>query len=173
MNRVPEILKQHVYCIIIIAVLLSIVIFQSLSIGDGRMGEKTKDKIMTLEKIAEYRQNLHAILNTDDDKQRYKDLEQLAKEVGAGYVNTKIVDLITRKVGAGIETNKVQNPISEAELVLNINNALQTEIMINMCDINAGNFKVAMTSAKASCVSALVAMMGVLVAWTAIVKKAK
>jgi hypothetical protein len=94
MNKVTEILKQHVYCIIILiilALLLFLVLFLSPSIGDDRMGGKTKDKIMTREKIAEYRQDLHTILNTDDEKQRYKDLEQLAKEVGAGYVNTNIV----------------------------------------------------------------------------------
>ena len=171
MNRVTEILKQHVYCIIILALLLFLVLFLSLSIGDGRMGEKTKDKIMTLEKIAEYRQNLRTILNTDDDKQRYKDLEQLAKEVGAGYVNTTIVGAF--KTSRPGELIKPQNPISESELVLNINNALQTETMINMCNIAAGNFKAAMTSAKTSFVSALVAMVSALAAWTAIVKKVK
>jgi len=171
MNRVTEILKQHVYCTIILALLLFLVLFLSLSIGDDRMGEKTKDKIMTREKIAEYRQNLHTILNTDNEKQRYKDLEQLAKEVGAGYVNTKIVCSDTRKEGTATITNIRQNPISESELVLNINNALQTETMINMCNIAAGNFKAAMTSARTSFVSALVAMVSALAAWTAIVKK--
>lgn len=62
MGKLTEFLKQHVYCIIILLLLL--VLFISLLIGDSRR-----------EKFAEYRQELCTILNNEDEDQRYEELK--------------------------------------------------------------------------------------------------
>jgi len=126
------------------------------------MRRKTKDKIMTREKISEYRQKLRTILNKDGG-QRFEELKQLAKEVGAGYVNTKIAGTSTIPDGKGTLTTIHQNLISESELVLNINNALQTETMIDVCKTAARNFWVAI-------IATIIALISALAAWAAIVK---
>jgi len=118
---------------------------------------------MTREKISEYRQSLRTILNNKDNDQRLEDLKQLAKEVGAGYVHTQIATTTTIKTATGSETSIYQNPISESELVLNINNALQTETMIDVCNTAARNFWITM-------VAAIAAVLSALAAWMAIVK---
>lgn len=114
---------------------------------------------MTREKISEYRQELRTILNKDEG-QRFEELKKLAKKVGAGYIHTGIAPIaITTPNGKGSETIIHQNPIaiSESELVLNINNALQTETMIDVCKIAARNFWVTMLAAIAAVLSALAA----------------
>jgi hypothetical protein len=112
---------------------------------------------MTRKEIAGYRQKLRNILNKDDDEERLNELEQLAKEVGAGYVNTKIAGTSTVPDGNGTLTTIHQNPISESELVLNINNALQTETMIDLCKTAARNFWIAVVAVLIAFVSALAA----------------
>jgi hypothetical protein len=120
---------------------------------------------MTREKISEYRQKLRTILNKDEG-QRFEELKQLAKEVGAGYVHTEIAPTTTTVPdGNGFLTTIHKNPISisESELVLNINNALQTETMIDMCNTAAKNHRITVAAAIA-------AVLGALAAWAAIVK---
>ena len=104
---------------------------------------------MTRKKITEYRQKLRTILNKDES-QRFEELKQLAKEVGAGYVNTKIAGTSTIPDGKGTLTTIHQNLISESELVLNINNALQTETMIVMSKTATENFWIALVAAIAA-----------------------
>lgn len=121
---------------------------------------------MTREKIAKYRQDLRDILKKDDEDKRLENLKKLAKEIGAGYVHTKIAPTATtRPDGNGSVTITDLNPISisESELVLNINNALQTETMIDMCKTAARNFRIAV-------IASIAAMVSALAAWTAIVK---
>ena len=121
---------------------------------------------MTREKIAEYRQKLIDILGNDDEKERLENLKKLAKEVGAGYVHTKIAPTTTKVPdGNGFLTTTHQNPISisDSELVLNINNALQIETTIDMCKTAARHFWISM-------VVAIVAALSALAAWWAIVK---
>ena len=127
------------------------------------MNKNNKEKEMTREKISEYRQSLRTILNNKDNDQRLEDLKQLAKEVGAGYVHTQIATTTTIKTATGSETSIYQNPISESELVLNINNALQTETMIDVCNTAARNFWITM-------VAAIAAVLSALAVWMAIVK---
>ena len=115
---------------------------------------------MTREKISEYRQELRTILNNKDDGQRFEELKQLAKKVGAGYVNTKIVGAFALPDGQG--TTIPQNSISEAELVLNINNALQTETMIDVCKTATRNFWVAIIATIIALISALAACSAII-----------
>lgn len=124
-----------------------------------------KPKTMTRSQIAEYRQRLRDILNQtegeyerpEDEYERLKALKELAKEVGAGYVHTKFVGSDTVKIGSQTVTTTYQNPISEAEIVLNINNALQTEMMIDICEIAARNYHIAAIATLAASFSAFVA----------------
>lgn len=126
-----------------------------------------KPKTMTRAEIATYRQKLRNILNTEkDEKKRLEALKELAKEVGAGYVHTQIASTTTKKTASGSETSIYQNPISESELVLNINNALQTETMIDVCKTASRNFWFTMFAALAAILSALAA-------WVAIIKRVR
>jgi hypothetical protein len=79
---------------------------------------------MTRIEILEYRQRLCDILNNDNEDDRLKDLKQLAKKVGAGYVHTQIVGATVQEIPGGSVRQTDQNPISESELVQNISNAL-------------------------------------------------
>ncbi len=122
---------------------------------------------MNRKTIAQYRQKLQAILAKDDEGQRRTDLLQLAKDVGAGYVHTTLGPTTESPphkgpMGTIKQTTIHQSPISESELVLNINNALQTETMIDVCNVSARNFwiavlatMVAMAAATASIISAI------------------
>ena len=148
--KMTEILKRHIWCII--AVLLIIVLFLSLSIGDDQGREN----------IAKNRQELQAILKTDNKEKRYNALIELAKEVGAGYVNTTIVGVF--KTHTPGELTIPQNPISESELVLNINNALQTETMIDVCKTAARNFWVAIIATIIALISVGVAIIATIIA---------
>ena len=115
---------------------------------------------MTREEIERYRQKLRNILkNEQDEGKRLEALKDLAKEVGAGYVHTKIAPTTTTVPdGNGFLTTIHRNPISisESELVLNINNALQIETMIDMCKTAAKNYKIAVYSAIAAWIAVFV-----------------
>lgn len=117
---------------------------------------------MTHKEIAKFRRELCDIL-AKDDSTRIEKLTNLAKRVGAGYVHTEIATTTTTKTATGSETLIHQNPISESELVLNINNALQTETMIDMCKTAARNFWITIIASTAAVFSALAA-------WAAIIK---
>ncbi|MBW8034687.1 MAG: hypothetical protein FVQ79_03270 [Planctomycetes bacterium] len=147
MAKIIETLKQHIWHIAMIAVLLIIVLLLLPSTGDDQRRED----------IANNRQELQEILKNDTEKERYKALKELAKKVGAGYVNTTIAGVSTQPHNQGIARQKYENHISESELVLNINNALQTETMIDMCNISAGNYKIAGWATMAAAFSAFAA----------------
>ena len=128
---------------------------------------------MKRKEIAEYRQRLRKILNMEDEVKRISELKQLAKEVGAGSEHTKItaqtipIEFKTEKgSGTQFHTSTCQNTISESELVLNINNALQIETTIDMCKTAARNFWIAVISAAA-------AFLAMLAAWAAVIAKVK
>jgi len=118
---------------------------------------------MTREEIAVYRQKLRDVLkNKQDEGKRLEALKDLAKEVGAGYVHTEIAPTTTKVPdGNRFLTTIHQNPISisESELVLNINNALQTETMIDMCKTAANNYKIAVWSAIAAWIAVFVTVL--------------
>lgn len=121
---------------------------------------------MKRKEIAVYRQRLREILNIGDENQRLGELKQLAKDVGAGYEHNEIVaaTVTTTHTGSGTshETRTHGNSISESELVLNINNALQTEMMIDMCKTATRNYLIAF-------IAAIAAVFSALAAWSAIV----
>lgn len=123
----------------------------------GFVDKNSKDSTMTRKKIAEYREELRNILNTDAAG-RLEKLEDLAKKVGAGFVHTKLLDpVVVEKTDTLTVINKPQNPISELELVQSINNALQTENMIDMCRIANRNFGISIGVVITAFLSALAA----------------
>lgn len=116
---------------------------------------------MTREEIEGYRQELCCILNTiKDEGERLEALKELAKKVGAGSMRKGNV-LIKQDV-YGKQKYQEADLITEGELVLNINNALQTETMIDMCKTASRNFWIAVVAAIAAALSALAASLAVL-----------
>ena len=113
--------------------------------------EKLKAK-----EIDAYRQDLCKILNISDDRQRQKDLVELAKKVGAGYVHTKYAYSTVTEHATGREIISNYDSISESELVLNINNALQTETMINTCKIANRSWIVAIIAVVIAVIAAYI-----------------
>ena len=117
---------------------------------------------MTREEIASLREGLCRILTEEqDENNRLERLKKLAKEIGAGF--TRKGKVLIKQDTQGRQKYEEAEQITEGEIVLNINNALQTETMINMCRIAARNFWISMVTAMAAVLSALAA-------WWAIVK---
>ena len=87
---------------------------------------------MKLSEIKKYRQDLRNIVKIKYENQRRQELLQLAIDVGAGLAYSKVAGTYqTKDKMGGAETHTVSTEISEAELVMYINNTLQTETMIN------------------------------------------
>jgi len=117
---------------------------------------------MTRKKIAAHRQELCRILNTiEDEGERLEALKELAKKVGVGSMRKGKV-LIKQDI-YGEQKYQEADLITEGELVLNINNALQTDTMVDMCTIAARNSWVAI-------IATIIALISALAAWSAIVK---
>lgn len=111
--------------------------------------------MMTHDQIEAYRVKLSEILA--DDSNTYTSLEDLAKKVGASTTN--------RYKGYG----KAAIP----ELVENINSALQTASMIDMCRTAAQNYEIAVTATKEAVtnnrIAAAIAILSMLAAWSAVI----
>jgi hypothetical protein len=118
---------------------------------------------MTRKEIKQKKARLVEILKEGDPDKRRKDLEELAKIVGASV--TRIV-----RIKVGSEASKVyykhDNVITETEIVHNIQFALQTETMVEACRISARNFWVAL-------VATVIALLAMFAAWAAVAVKAK
>ena len=110
---------------------------------------------MTHDQFEAYRVKLTEILA--DDPNTYASLEDLAKKVGASTTN--------RYKGHG----KAAIP----ELVENINSALQTASMIDMCRTAAQNYEIAVTATRAAVrnyrIAAAIAILSMLAAWSAVI----
>lgn len=112
---------------------------------------------ISLKAIKEYRQELVDIQKNPNENERMEALKELAKTIGAGTVHTKIAGSTTTKVGNGYSTSIHQNPISESELIQNINDSLQTATMVEMCRVSGNNYIVSVLAALAAFLSALAA----------------
>jgi len=111
---------------------------------------------MSRKEIKGKKQNLVKILKEEDEKIRLNKSVNLAKGVGAS--TTRIVSITTE---SGIGT-LLSNEITETEVVQNIQQALQTETMIDMRETAAKNFWIAMVAAIAAVLTATVALVAVL-----------
>lgn len=83
--------------------------------------------------IALCRRQVRDILQEQDEEERIEELKGLARRIGAGTENTRIGAASVVKGNDGSTTTTIhQTPISEHDLICGINNALQTESMINV-----------------------------------------
>ena len=112
---------------------------------------------MSLEEIKEHKQTLVDIQKKPNEKERMEALKELAKMIGAGTVHTKIAGATTTKTGTVTSTSIHQNPISESELIQNIDNSLQTATMVEMCRVSGNNYIVSVLATLAAFLSALAA----------------
>lgn len=109
---------------------------------------------MKMSEIKKYRQDLRNIVKIKYENQRCQELAQLAIDVGAGSVHSKIVG--TTQTADSI-TNTIDQ-ISETELVLNINDALQTETMISALKTANLSWIVALIAAVIASVSVAISI---------------
>jgi hypothetical protein len=113
---------------------------------------------MKLSELKKYREDLRKIVKIKYENQRRQELVQLAIDVGAGSAHNKIVGT-TKTADSIINTN---DQISEKELVLNINDALQTETMINALRTAYLSWIVAVIAAVIAVVSVAVSIFTVM-----------
>ena len=114
---------------------------------------------LTREEIVSKMQELTQITDSNDSREdRIDQLIQLANTIGAGTVYTKIAAVTRYKEGAATTTETHRNPISESELVQNINQALHTHIMIDSCRIANKQYKIAV-------LAAIIAVISVIITW--------
>jgi hypothetical protein len=120
----------------------------------------TPEGSMTREEINSAIQELVQITDSNDtEPERISRLIKLAKRVGAGTINTKIADSTTYQTNTGgTVTNIHQNPISEAELIQNINQALQTHMLFDSCRTANKQYKIAV-------LAAIIAVISILITW--------
>lgn len=139
---------------------------------------------MTDKEIEKTKEDLRDTQNESDLNIRFDKLKLLAKKVGAS--TTRMVEgpfeetpssrlereewlcsiMAGKKKGPApmIEMrSRIENKITEAEIVHNIEVALQTETMINMCKATAKNYEIALRATKISLGSAIAAWAAVAV----------
>jgi len=121
---------------------------------------------MTRKEIEEYRRRLTKILRETDIEGRWKELKELAKEVGASIYRIfpfKDSD-ITSPAPDGTKMNVMAaREAHEAEIVHNIEQTLQTWTMIDMCRTATRNWWIAV----GACVVSLLSMVA---AWMAVIR---
>ena len=135
--------------IIMLIIIVVFILFFEMPMPEGAM---------TLKEINSARRELIKITDSNDEESaRISKLKILAKKVGAGTINTKIASSDTHqwKDGSSV-TNIRQNPISESELVQNINQALQTHMMFDSCRTANKQYKLAMLAAIVAVVSTFI-----------------
>lgn len=117
-----------------------------------------RGKTMAHNDIEQKRQSLIDIQKEEDARVRLERLQALAKETGAS--TTRMASTTSR---SGIVSSvRVSNEITETEIVQNINDALQTASMVNMCKTATRNFIITLVVAIAALLSALAAWLAIL-----------
>ncbi len=104
---------------------------------------------MTHREFEKYRQRHVEIQKIEEQKERFKALQDLAKEVGASTQ------------GLSMFGDSDREGVSEGNLVANIHNALQTATMVDVCKTASRNFFIALIAAGAALFSALAAWIAV------------
>jgi hypothetical protein len=137
---------NHFILLVVIAIIIGVVILLCC--------RWISSDTMSLKEIKEHRQELVDIQKDPNEKERMEALKELAKTIGAGTVHTKIAGSTTSKTGTGTSISIHQDPISESELIQNINNSLQTAMMLSMCKIANKNYKCAILASIAAILSA-------------------
>jgi hypothetical protein len=113
---------------------------------------------MKREEIGKKKKELDEILKEGDPAARLKKLEVLANEVGASV--TRIENVQIGESGPKYIYDR-RNVITEAEIVHNIQESLQTHVMIDMSKTASRNFWIALTSV-------IIALLAMVAAWAAV-----
>jgi len=93
-----------------------------------------------------------------DPNKRKELLKDLAREVGAGFERFEIAAVIRYKEEDATVTETRHNTISESELVQNINNALQTRMIIAATKSSTKSYIISFAAVIAAVISASVAL---------------
>jgi len=131
------------------------------------MAKNMRGLIMTLKEIDAKKNGLIEILQkTDNEVTRLEKLKRLAREVGASW---------SRFEGKLSEQYQSENKITEGEIVHNIQDALKTETMIEMCRISDRNLWIAVGASIFAFISALIgstiSFLSMVAAWVAVLAK--
>jgi hypothetical protein len=108
----------------------------------------------------EKKKELTETLREEDASARLEKLQRLAKQVGASVMRMERGRLITDSSGRITSEEMSRNAITETEIVQNIQGALQTETMIDMCKTAGRNFWIAVAAAT-------IALFAMVAAWAA------
>jgi len=114
---------------------------------------------MTREEIKKKRKELINLLTEENAGTRLEKLQQLAREIGASGMRMGLPPIVSDD-----RIPMAQNLITETEIVHNIEQALQTWTMINMCKTASRNFWIAI-------IASLIAFLSMLAAWVAVLSK--
>jgi hypothetical protein len=112
--------------------------------------------------IEQKKSKLDEILKVEDAGARLEKLKALAKEVGASVTRMENVQIGER---GGRYVCDPQNVITEAEIVHNIQESLQTHVMVDMCKTSARNFWIAVGAMLIALFAMLATWVGVAVNW--------
>lgn len=118
---------------------------------------------MTRKQIEKKKEDLTDILKEEDTNVRLEKLQKLAKEVGASV--TRMGKILVKHDIYGKQEYRDENQITESEIVHNIQFALQTETMIDMCNTAARNFWITLVAVLIAVFAMLASWAGVLVNW--------
>lgn len=148
-HQIYNFVMNHLILLVVIAIIIGVVILLCCC--------WISSDTISLKEIKEHRQELVDIQKNPNETERKEALKELAKTVGAGTVHTKIAGITTTPVGKGNAIRTHQNPISESELIQNINDSLQTATMVEMCRVSGNNYIISVLATLAAFLSALAA----------------
>jgi len=117
---------------------------------------------MKREEIEKKKRDLDDILKTEDVGVRLEKLKALAKEVGASVIRMADVQIGHNAAKVFYEQ---RNVITEAEIVHNIQESLQTHVMIDMSKTASHNFWIAVGAMLIALFAMLATWVGVVVNW--------
>jgi hypothetical protein len=124
-----------------------------------------KGQTMTRKEIETKKRELTEILKEESARSRLEKLQKLAKEVGASVTRMEKIPLRhDGTIHAQIVYSNPSNEITETEIVHNIQVALQTETMIDMCKTASRNFIIALAASA-------IALLSTIATWVMALKK--
>ena len=120
---------------------------------------------MNRTEIEKKKKELTETLREEDASARLEKLQRLAKQVGASVMRMERGRLIADSRGKITSEEASRNAISETEIVHNIQVALQTETMIDMCKTAGRNFWIAVAAATIALFAMVAAWVAAMAAW--------
>jgi hypothetical protein len=123
-----------------------------------------KGQTMTRKEVEKKKKELTEILKEENDGVRLERLQKLAKEVGASVTRMEKIQVRHEFTTSGQIIYKPSNEITEMEIVHNIQVALQTETMIDMCKTASRNFIIALAASA-------IALLSTIATWVMALKK--